>query len=119
LSLRLLVDEDSQARHLVNLLRRAGHDVATAKEMGLEGEPDTRVLEWSVRERRILLTRNCEEFHSLHAAQPHHAGICAIYQERDPSKNMTYAAVVRALGNLEASGLALDGQFVVLNAWNY
>ena len=46
-------------------------------------------------------------------------GIGAIYQDRDPSKNMTYAAIVRALENLEASGLELAGQFVVLNAWHY
>jgi hypothetical protein len=32
---------------------------------------------------------------------------------------MTYAAIVLALANLEASGLELAGQFVVLNAWNY
>jgi len=119
LSLRLFVDEDTVAKALVGQLRKAGHDVLTVHEAVLTSEPDDRVLEHAMRENRIVLTRNCEEFRALHAAHPKPPGICAIYQDRDPSKNMTYAAIVRALANLEASGLELAGQFVVLNAWNY
>ena len=119
MSLRLLVDEDTLAKALVGRLRKAGHDVLTVHEAGLTAEPDDRVLEHARRENRLLLTRNCEEFRALHAAQPSPPGIGAIYQDRDPSKNMTYAAIVRALENLEASGLELAGQFVVLNAWHY
>jgi predicted nuclease of predicted toxin-antitoxin system len=119
LSLRLLVDEDTQAKWLVNLLRSAGHDVVTVPEANLAAELDPRVLEYAQREDRILLTRNCEDFRALHHAQAQHAGIVAIYQDRDPDKNMSYAAIVRALANLEASGLELTGQFVVLNAWSF
>ena len=32
---------------------------------------------------------------------------------------MSYAAIVQALANLEASGMDYADQFVVLNAWNY
>jgi uncharacterized protein YeaO (DUF488 family) len=32
LSLRMLLDEDSQAKYLVNLLQTAGHDVLTVNE---------------------------------------------------------------------------------------
>ena len=119
MSLRLLVDEDTLAKVLVGQLRQAGHEVLTVHEAGLTGEPDERVLEHARRENRLLLTRNCEEFRARHAAHPEPPGIGAIYQDHDPSKNMSYAAIVRALANLEASGLELAGQFVVLNAWNY
>jgi uncharacterized protein with PIN domain len=119
LSLRLLVDEDTQARWLVNLLRSAGHDVLTVPEANLAAELDSTVLEYARRENRILLTHNCEDFLALHHSRPQHAGILAIYQDRDPAKNMSYAAVVRAAANLEASGMELTGQFVVLNAWSF
>jgi predicted nuclease of predicted toxin-antitoxin system len=119
LSLRLLVDEDTLAKALVAQLRKAGHDVVIVHEAGLSGKSDESVLEYARREDRLVLTRNCEEFRALHAAQPDPPGIGAIYQDRDPSKNMTYAEIVRALANLEASGLELAGQFLVLNAWNY
>jgi hypothetical protein len=36
LSLKLLLDEDSQAKYLVNLLRGVGHDVFTVYETGLD-----------------------------------------------------------------------------------
>lgn len=119
MSLRLLVDEDTQAKRLVKLLRGAGHDVLTVEEAGLEAHPDTQVLEHARRQNRMVLTRNCEDFRALHEAGPQHPGICAVYEDRDASKNMSRSAIVRALANLEASGLELGGQFVVLNAWNY
>jgi predicted nuclease of predicted toxin-antitoxin system len=68
LSLRLLVDEDTQARRLISMLREAGHEVVTVPEAGLGAESDDRVLEYARQERRIVLTRNCGEFHDLHRA---------------------------------------------------
>jgi predicted nuclease of predicted toxin-antitoxin system len=119
LSLRLLVDEDTQAKLLVNLLRSVGHEVVTVQEANLAAEPDLKVLEHAQRENRILLTRNCDDFHALHGAHPQHVGIVAIYQDHDRDKNMSYDVILRALANLEASGLKLAGQFIALNAWNY
>jgi predicted nuclease of predicted toxin-antitoxin system len=101
------------------MLREDGHDVTTVSEAGLGAEPDVRVLEYARQEHRIVLTRNCDEFHDLHLTHPQHSGIFAIYQDREVSKNMPYAAIVRALANLEASGLDFAGQFVSVNAWNY
>jgi predicted nuclease of predicted toxin-antitoxin system len=73
LSLRLLVDEDTQAKRLVKLLREAGHDVLTVEEAGLGAHPDMQVLEYARRENRIVLTRNCEDFRALHEAGTQHA----------------------------------------------
>ncbi|MCE2662984.1 MAG: DUF5615 family PIN-like protein [Microcystis sp. M53603_WE2] len=48
LSLRLLLDEDSQAQLLVKLLTAAGHDVLTINEIGLAGCTDNVVLDYAI-----------------------------------------------------------------------
>jgi hypothetical protein len=55
LSLRLLVDEDSQAKRFVNLLKQAGHDVITVNEAGLMSKPDSVVLDYARQEGLTLL----------------------------------------------------------------
>jgi len=119
LSLTLLLDEDSQAKYLVNLLQAAQHDVLTINEIGLVGAADKAVLLFAKRQNRVLLTRNCNDFFELHQSTPDHAGILAIYQDATPDKNMSYQSIVKAITNLEASELILTGQFIVLNQWSY
>jgi predicted nuclease of predicted toxin-antitoxin system len=60
-----LLDEDSQGKRLIELLRNAGHDIITVSEAGLERKPDSFVLDYARQERRVLLTRNCDDFHTL------------------------------------------------------
>lgn len=117
--MRLLIDEDSQANRLIDRLRGAGHDVLTAREAELMGRPDREVLARAARDRRVVLTRNVDDFAALQVAVPDHAGILGIYQDADSKKDMGYADVVRAIGNVEASGLELPGVLVVLNAWRW
>ena len=77
MSLKLLIDEDSQALALVKTLRKANHDVVTANEANLTGQPDNIVLEYATQRsrdlksraalsnaqhNRIVLTRNCRDF---------------------------------------------------------
>jgi predicted nuclease of predicted toxin-antitoxin system len=119
LSLRLLLDEDTQAKYLINLLRTAGHDVITVQEVNLIGRADSVVLDYAKQHGRIVLTRNCNDFLTLHQNQPTHSGILAIYQNPDLSKNMSYQSVVDAILNLETAGYSLENQFIVLNQWNY
>jgi len=119
LSLRLLVDEDTQAHLLVNLLRADGHDVLTVSEASLIAKPDLTVLNFARSEQRVLLTRNCDDFFILHEADPAHSGILAVHQDAAPRKAMNYAAIVRAIANLESTGLPLPGQFIVLNHYNW
>nr|WP_319421436.1 DUF5615 family PIN-like protein [Pleurocapsa sp. FMAR1] len=66
MSLRLLIDEDSQAKPLVSLLRKVGHDVETANEAGLSGKEDFLVLNYARIGNRVLLTQNCDDFEALH-----------------------------------------------------
>lgn len=117
--MRLLVDEDSQARTLVRLLVEAGHDVLTVEAAGLNAMADREVLARAVHEQRALLTRNCGDFLALHGEAPDHRGILAIYQDSDPAKNMSYPDIVRALANLTASGMSLSREFIVVNAWRW
>jgi len=119
LSLRLLLDEDSQAKKLVNLLQHEGHDILTVNQAGLMGKADSIVLDCARQEGRILLTRNCDDFCNLHTANSSHPGILAVYQDPNPAKNLSYAKIVTAIANLEATDFDLKGQFIPLNQWNY
>lgn len=117
--MRLLIDEDAQAKWLVNLLRQAEHDVETVSEAGLSGREDAAVLDYTRQTYRLLLTYNCDDFKILHDQQVSHAGILAIYDESDSSKNLTYSEIVRAIearqGYAHQIGWSLSGEFIALN----
>ncbi|WP_413201117.1 DUF5615 family PIN-like protein [Nostoc piscinale] len=115
----MLLDEDSQAKYLVNLLQAAGYDVVTVNTAGLMNRPDSVVLDYARQNQRVLLTRNCDDFQELHQANPVHSGILAVYQNSDATKNMSYQLIVKAIANLEAAEYILNNQFVILNQWNY
>ncbi|MFB8788811.1 MAG: DUF5615 family PIN-like protein [Potamolinea sp.] len=119
MSLALLLDEDSQAKYLVNLLQKAGHDVLTVNEADLMSRSDSVVLDYARQQERVLLTRNCNDFQELHQAHPVHPGILAVFQNSDLAKNMNYQAIVQAIANLEAAGYTIENQFIILNQWNY
>ncbi len=119
LSLRLLLDEDSQAQLLVKLLTTAGHDVLTINKIGLTGCTDDVVLDYAIQENRILLTHNCDDFEELHQANPSHSGILAVYRNANRFKNMDFKAIVNAIANLETANVPLANQFISLNHWNY
>lgn len=117
--MRLLLDEDSQGRSRVRLLRDAGHDVLTVSEAGLQSRSDAEVFACAKKERRSLVTRNIRDFLALHMADGAHSGILGEHQDRASEKNMSDITFVRAINNLEASGWEIAGQFVALNAWSY
>lgn len=117
--LRLLLDEDTQARRLVGLLRARGHDVLTVGEAKQIGAPDGEVLTLAAGEDRVLLTRNCADYLALHERSTTHRGILCVYQEADPAKTMRYDDIARALEKVESSGVPLVGMFLALNAWGY
>ncbi|HLK59722.1 MAG TPA: DUF5615 family PIN-like protein [Chthonomonadaceae bacterium] len=113
------MDEDSQGKLLVQRLREAGHDVLTVSDTGLEAHTDAEVFAFIKREGRVLLTRNVKDFYALQEADADHAGILVEHQDKNPSKNLSPAAIVRAISNIEASGWEITGQFVSLNAWTF
>lgn len=119
MSLRLLIDEDSQRKRLLAALRSAGFDVRTVNEDNLAGSPDAVVLAEAHQQDRAVLTRNAGDFANLHDSAAEHSGIIVIYQDHDRSKNMRPADIANALKNLEQSGLDIRGQLIPLNHWNY
>jgi len=115
--LRILVDEDSQARSQLNILRGDGHDVVAVGELEKNGTPDEEVFDLAQSLERVLLTHNTEDFHTLHRERPGHRGIMAVYREADPRKNMNHAQIAAAIRRIDTSGVTIAGDFHVLNHW--
>ena len=120
--MRLYLDDDSVDPNLIRLLRRDGHDVETPFDAGLIGRSDQVHLAHAIREQRAILTRNYRDFESLHdlvvsAARGHHEGILVVRFDNNPRNSMTIAAVVRAVRNLEKSGVAIAAMYYELNHW--
>lgn len=119
MSLKLFIDEDTQDKLLVKLLRNAGHDVFTVNEAGLMGQADPLVFNYAKEQERLLLTYNCGDFETLHRQTPHHSGILVVYRDFNSLKNMSFKAIVKAIANLEEAAMDLTNQFISLNHWNY
>jgi predicted nuclease of predicted toxin-antitoxin system len=115
--LRILVDEDSQARAQLNVLRSDGHDVVAIGELEKNGTPDPEVFDLAQSLERVLLTHNTEDFHELHRARPGHRGIMAVFRDADLRKNMSYVQIAAAAGRLETAGVTIAAQFHILNHW--
>jgi predicted nuclease of predicted toxin-antitoxin system len=115
--MKILVDEDSQARRLLEILRRDGHDVVTIAELDQNSSLDPEVFKLAQSLGRVLLTHNVMDFHALALSDSNHHGVIAVYRDSDPHKNMDYQQIGRALLKLESSGAPLSGQFHVLNHW--
>jgi hypothetical protein len=62
-----------------------------------------------------LKTLNPRDFKALHDQDATHAGILAVYQDNDPTRDMRYADIVRAIANLERSVPQIAGGFWILN----
>jgi hypothetical protein len=118
--MRLYLDDDIASRVLVGLLRQAGHDVQTSQEAGLGGKSDPIHLTHAAREDRACLTRNYGDFEELHLlvmqTQGHHPGILVVRRDAG-QRNMRPQDIVRALRNLEAAGVPIADEYIILNAW--
>lgn len=104
---------------MVNLLKLSDHDVVTVGSAGMNGAPDAEVLAFANNNNRILLTRNCPDFVDLHRHNALHPGIFVVYEGNEPSKNMNHKSVIKAIANVEASGVEIQNQLIELNQWNY
>ena len=119
--MNIYLDEDIASALLTQHLRRAGHDVQTPTDVNLSGATDPVVLRHAIDDARVVLTRNYADFEELHllilAAQGHHPGILVERFDDDPSHRMTPREIVRAIRNIEASGISLVNEFQALNLW--
>lgn len=117
--MRLLIDEDSQAKLLVDLLREDGHDVVTLNELNMTGTPDAAVLEVACTQNRVVLTHNCKDFHKLHELDNSHSGILTIYKNDDPQKDMGYKEIVTSISNIEETEIDLKNKVLSLNQFRW
>jgi hypothetical protein len=82
---RFYADEDFPYT-VVEALRRRGHDVLTCEAAGRANRKirDEAVLADAARMRRILLTRNRDDFEGLHRAGQFHCGLVLCGYDPDP-----------------------------------
>ena len=111
------MDEDSQARSQLNILRGDGHDVVAIGELEKNGTPDEEVFDLAQSLERVLLTHNTEDFHKLHRERLASRGIIAVYREADPRKNMNHTQIAAAIRRVDTAGVTIAGEFHILNHW--
>jgi predicted nuclease of predicted toxin-antitoxin system len=82
---RFYFDEDSADKALVEALRRRGVDVSVPSEVGLMEADDAEQLQWCIRNQRVLITSNVDDFYHLHTQLlgqgGSHPGMVAIQQQ--------------------------------------
>ncbi len=123
MTVRLLIDECIQAKLLVAKLVAAGHDVQTALQAGLIGDGDDAVFAAAIANNRIVLTINCVDFISLSVSLNEqgvqHPGVLLVYLQNDPTRDMSYDRIVKAIENLEGTQVPLSNAFHSLNQYDY
>ncbi|MEZ4867840.1 MAG: DUF5615 family PIN-like protein [Caldilineaceae bacterium] len=121
MSLPIYLDDCAFSHRLRQLLVKAGHRVQIPAEVtpSLRGAADDIHLAHARTTQQSILTYNAADFLRLHKQQPDHYGILTVYQDNDPTKDMTYADIVRAIANLEQTGVDIAGGFWSLNAYRW
>ena len=119
--MRIYLDDDSVPELLIKLLRRAGHDVQTPADCRLVGRSDAVHLTHAIRDDRVLLSRNHQDFEDLHdvlkIAGGHHHGMLFVRSDNNPARDLSYRGIVTAIGKIITSGLIFQNEWFVLNHW--
>ena len=119
--MRLYLDDDSASPLVARLLAQAGHDAVLPTDAGMASAEDPVHLTFAIREGRVLLTGNHDDFEDLHdlimQGHGHHPGIIVVRRDNDPRRDLSPRGIVLALGNLLAANVPLADQFVILNHW--
>jgi predicted nuclease of predicted toxin-antitoxin system len=119
--MRLYVDEDLVSRHLIQALKRAGHDVSTPGDVALLGHSDTVQLTHAVSDRRICLTRNATDYEDLHnlilVTGGTHPGILTVRADNDRRRDMQPSHIVVAIKNVSEVLATIQDHVICLNDW--
>ncbi len=113
MSLKIYLDESAYSKRLFNLLCKAGHQV----QEPTPGQSDVDIFEYATKNGFVLLTKDADDFEKLHNQHRGHFGVLAIYQNNDPTRDMSSEDIVSAIANIEANRVKLEGKFIVLNQW--
>jgi predicted nuclease of predicted toxin-antitoxin system len=123
LALKLLVDECILDKLLDAKLRAAGHDVMTVADFALIRKSDYVVFAAAIASDRMVFTTNCADFVELAQARlaksGSHPGVLLVYRYNVPAKEMKFDDIVRAIANLESSGVQLANACHKLNDYKY
>ena len=125
MALNLYLDDCSNSDLLAGLLQQAGHQVVrpTDDGVGLDGADDQVHFGFAAANGYTLITKNPADFKALHDLDPRHSGILGVYQDNDPSRDMSNTDIVRAIRNLELAapqgGPPIQGEFHTLNDWRF
>lgn len=121
MSLALYLDDCAFSYALKRLLVDAGHDVETPADVEppLTGADDRAHFDHACATSRAMLTFNARDFLGLHRETPEHPGILVVYKDNDLTRDMDYAAIVRAIANLESTGVDVARGFWVLNVYRW
>jgi predicted nuclease of predicted toxin-antitoxin system len=119
--MKLYLDDDTAEELLAKLLRKAGHDVHLPNEIGMMGQPDPVHLTRAIRDGRVCVTKNYDDYWLLHVllmqGNGSHPGIVVIRQENDPTRDLSSKGIVAAIRKLEAAGVPIENEYIVLNHW--
>jgi hypothetical protein len=124
-ALNLYLDDCANSALLTDLLQQAGHRVVRPTDAGinLDGEDDAIHFAFAQANNLTVLTKNPADFLELHPADHQHAGILAVYQDNDATRDMSDAEIVKAIANLEGAaqsgGDPIPEHFHILNNWRY
>ncbi len=121
MSLSIYLDDCAFSRKLRQLLVEAGHDVEVPADVfpPLTGANDPIHFAHAKAAGRVIITLNARDFKEIHNHDPDHSGILIVYQDNDPSKDMSYDEIVQAIANLENTGVVIPGGFWSLNAYRW
>lgn len=115
MSLRLLLDENSESKRFQNVLLKAGHDVVCLKELLPKGTLDVQVLSLGARENRIVYTQD-RDFLKLAQQVQVHKGIILEFLTGTPG-DMSFLEVVKALATIEKNYSSLENQLIIINSF--
>lgn len=121
LNLSIYLDDCAFSYRLREMLIEAGHKVQIPADVDppLTGAKDHMHFEYARTNHQVLLTYNPEDFRELHRQTPNHSGIFGVYQDNDPTRDMTYSDVVRAINNLLEIQPDLNNGFWTLNHYQW
>lgn len=121
MSLDLYLDDCAFSHELKRQLTAADHDVLAPADVEppLTGAADRVHFDFARAARRAVVTFDAHDFWLLHCETPDHSGILVVYQDNDSTRDMSHASIVRAIANLEGTGVEIAGGFWILNTYRW
>ena len=75
----------------------------------------------AIEQGRVCLTQNYDDYLLLHllirAAHGQHFGILVVRKENNPTRDLSPKGIVTAIRKLEAAGVPIQNEYVILNQW--